>query len=464
MNFPKLSCRKSLLLSLFLLLTSCAKESEKPANGVIAVVNGVSITKREMVRRIELTPVPGFHRHKDRSKRVLDMLIDEITLSQWAKAQGFEDSPEYKEAIKFIEQQAMIRELFFTEIRSNAVPDSQKIDLALRKSMLRLTVQTMVTENKEIADKWRKRMDSGKTFKDLTEDYKGDPAIKIKDLSLHWGDGSVPIQVENVAYQTAVGESSDVIKLANAYAVLYVEHIAQDVFLTPYAVNMKQLQIKEVLRARKETVLANEYVSRLMKPLSVEQMGDGLEEVVKFIKKRVELNENNGFPLAQIMNEELTLSDDLDLSLPVIKTPDFVWTGNDVTVLLRNYNYPIDKSSSASLRKTMTEFLKSTVTDYYLAARAGQNGLQSAERVTEDVHIWSRYFLSFIGLSAFSDSDSVLNDKEAIVRHVKALREKAAIEINHDFLESIKLTGIPMVTVWKNRFNKHLAAPPLVKY
>lgn len=464
MNFPNLIRRKSLAMLLFLLLFACAEESEKLVNDVVAVVNGVPITKREMVRRIELTAIPGIHRHKNRNKRALDMLIDELTLSQWATEQGFEDSPNYKEAVAFIEQQAMIRELFFEEIRRNAVPDSQNIDLALKKSMVRLTVQTLVTENKDVADKWSELINSGKTFKDLMEDYEVNDGKKIKSWLIHWGDGTVPIQVENAAYEIGVDETSTVIKLDNSFVILHVENAAQDVILTPYDVIKKQSQIKEVLRARKETVLANEYVSKLMQPITVQQKGEGFEAVVKFIERRLELNKNDELPLAQIMNEELTLSDDLDLSLPVIKTPDFVWNGKDVAVLLRNYNYPINKSSRASLSKTMTDFLKSAVTDHYLAARAEQNGLQSAERVKGDVQIWSRYFLSLKGLSALTDTDSTRNDKEAIAKQVKALREGAVIEINHDLLESIELTGIPMLTVWKNRFSKHLVAPPLVQF
>ena len=392
------------------------------------------------------------------------MLIDELTLSLMAKEQGFEDSPDYKEAIDFIEQQALIRELFFEEIRSKAVPDSQNIDLALRKSLIRLTVKALMTEEKHITDKWLKLIKSGTTFEELIRESEGDSRIQITGLSFHWGDGAVPIQVENAAYRLRVGETSAVLKLPNSFAILYVEDAAQDVILSPYEVSKKQSQIKQVLRARKETILANEYVSKLMKPITVEQKGDGLEAVVKFFERRLALIENDELPLAQIMNEELTLSDEIDLSLPVIKTPGFVWNGNDVAVLLRNYNYPIIKNSRASLRKTMTDFLKSAVTDHYLAVRAEQIGLQSAERVREDVQMWSRYFLSQKGLSAFADHDTTRNDRESIDRQVKALRERAQIEINHDFLESIELTGIPMIAVWKNRFNQHLAAPPLVQY
>ncbi|MCH8305771.1 MAG: hypothetical protein IIB94_11660 [Candidatus Marinimicrobia bacterium] len=77
--------------------------------------------------------------------------------------------------------------------------------------------------------------------------------------------------------------------------------------------------------------------------------------------------------------------------------------------------------------------------------------------------MWSRYFLSLKGLRAMADNDSTMNDRE-IARQVKALRESAEIKINHDFLKSIELTGIPMVAVWKNRFNQHLAVPPLIQY
>lgn len=458
-----MSYRKILVISAILLLVSCEKKTDQIIEEVVAVVNGVPIIKSEMVRRIELTAIPGIHKHKDRNKRALDMLIDELTLSQLAKERGLEDSPDYKEAIKFIEQQSLIRELFFEEIRTNAAPDSQIIDLALRKSLIRMTVKTLVTEDENIAENWIKFKKSGGNFKDLLKESEGDSMIRIGGSSFHWGDGTAPFQVEISAYQTAVGEMSGILKLPNGFAVLYVEHASQDIILTPYQVSIKHSQVKEVLQARMESVLADDYVSKLMKPVTVKQKGDGLEAVIKFIERRLELNEDDESPLSQIMNEELTISDDIDLSLPVIKTPDFMWDGHDVTVMLRNYNYPIDKSSRASLRKTMTDFLKSSVTDHYLAVRAKQIGLQSADRVKEDVKMWSTYFLSIKGLGSFANEDSTLN-KEGIIRQVKALRDMAEIEIKHDYLDRIELTGIPMITVWNNRFNQHLAVPPLMKY
>lgn len=458
-----MSCRNLLVILPFLLLVSCEKKSDPITVDVVAVVNGTPITKREMVRRIELTAVPGIHKHKDRNKRALDMLINELTLSQLAKEHGLEDSPDYKKSIKFIEQQSMIRELFFEKIRANAAPDSQIIDLTLRKSLIRMTVKTLVTEEKSIADKWIKFIKSGGMFNDLIKESESDSRIRIGGSSFHWGDGTVPFQVEDGAYQTAAGEMSDILNLPNGFAILYVENVAQDVILTPYALSTKQSQIKEVLQARRESVLADEYVAKLMNSITVKQKGDGLEAVIKFIQKRLELTKDNESPLSNIMNQELTLSDDADLSLPVIKTPDFVWNGHDVTVLLRNYNYPIDKSSRGSLRKTMTEFLKSAVTDHYLALRAENIGLQSAERVKDDVKTWGTYFLSLKGLSTFAREDSTL-DKEGVKSRVKALRETAQIEIKHNILEGIELTGIPMIVVWNNRFNQHLATPPLMKY
>ena len=447
-----------------MLSVSCEKKADTIIEEVIAVVNGATITKREMIRRIELTAVLGIHKYKDRNKRVLDMLIDELILSQYGKEQGFEDSPDYKEAIEFIEQQSLIRELFFEEIRTNAAPDSRIIDLALKKSLIRMTVKTIVTEEKNIADKWTKFIKSGGNFSDLLKESESDTRIQIGGSSFHWGDGTAPFPVEKAAYQTAVGGMSGILKLPNGYAILYVENAAQDIILSPYEVSIKQLQVKEVLKARMESVLADDYVIKLLKSVTVKQKGEGLEAVINFIQRRLELNEDDETPLAKIMNKELTLSDENDLFQPVIMTTDFIWNGHDITVLLRNYNYPIDKSSRASLRKSMAEFLKSSVTDHYLAERAKQVGLRSAERVKEDVKMWSTYFLSIKVLSEFATDDSTMNDREAVVRKVKALREVARIEVKNDYLKKIELTGIPMIVVWNNRFNQHLAVPPLMKY
>ncbi len=65
------------------------------------------------------------------------------------------------------------------------------------------------TENQAIAEKWIQYIDSGKTFNELVEESTNNPFIRLNNSSFHWGDGTVPLEIENIAYQLKLGESSD---------------------------------------------------------------------------------------------------------------------------------------------------------------------------------------------------------------------------------------------------------------
>ena len=70
---------------------SCTRKKDQIAPETLALVNGVPITKEELVKRLELTPLPEFHKKGGRNKRALNLLIDELVVSQWAQEQGLGD-------------------------------------------------------------------------------------------------------------------------------------------------------------------------------------------------------------------------------------------------------------------------------------------------------------------------------------------------------------------------------------
>ncbi len=146
------------------------KRADDPSQHEIAVINGASITKEELIRRLELTPLPEFHKPGGRNKRALNLLIDELVVSQWAKGQGLEDSPGYKEAIDFVKQQAMTRELFFEEIRNRAEPDPQQNEEILPKSLQRVTVDVLFTRDESTADEWNQELQQGASFDEVVKD------------------------------------------------------------------------------------------------------------------------------------------------------------------------------------------------------------------------------------------------------------------------------------------------------
>ncbi|MEE9572297.1 MAG: hypothetical protein V3W20_04575, partial [Candidatus Neomarinimicrobiota bacterium] len=210
-----------------------------------------------------------------------------------------------------------------------------------------------------------------------------------------------------------------------------------------------------------ESHLANEYVDRLLTHLNITQRATGFVVVMRYIDKKMFADSENmiQFPLAY--NEEIQFP---DLHLPVLETPDFIWTGKDILNILRKYNFPINTKNSKTLQNTLTSFLKIAVRDRYLAQRAEQLGLGSKKRVQEETKIWGRYFLYINGIHVFIASDSTTKNIINISNWISELRANAQITINNDLLEEIELTGIPMIVFWNNDISRQLAAPPLMEF
>lgn len=414
--------------------------------------------------RLELTILPEFHKLKGRNNRVLDILIDELVVSQWAEREDLTASPEYQEALDFTEQQALIRELFFEELKNRAEPDSNNIHQALQKSLQQLSIQILFTENQDIGDKWRQSLHTEKTFAELVKESSDNPFIYINNSSFHWGDGTVPISIENIAYQLKLGESSDLLELNDVYLIFTINNKMQDIILTEYDYSLKWQRVKQVLQARTESRLANEYVDRFLTHLGITQRATGFLEVSRYIEDKLGVSSESAVPHPPITRKESPAPLDYNLELPVVETPDYTWTGKNVLSIIRKYNYRVNSKSSKVLRSNLTQFLKGAVRDQYLAERAKQLGLESKTRVKQDVRMWGRYFLYLQGVTTFVERDTSLTNSAMIANRIMELRRDAQITINHDLLETIELTGIPMLAFWNGGITRQLAVPPLMEF
>ena len=440
------------------------KRADDPSQHEIAVINGASITKEELIRRLELTPLPEFHKPGGRNKRALNLLIDELVVSQWAKEQGLEDLPGYKEAIDFVKQQAMIRELFFEEIRNRAEPDPQQTDETLHKSLQRVTVDVLFTRDESTADEWNKELQQGVSFDELVKEFEWHLSVRFSEQSFHWGDGTVPIPLEKMAYRLNVGEASGLIELPTGFAVLTVTNRTQDIFLIPYERVQKRDQVQQVLQARQETILANQYVERMLTPLGITQKAHGFQAVVGFLMAHRNFTTSDSVVSMSTYDVEFPRTEEHDLSLSVVVAPGLTWDGMEILSHIKKYKYPLSTGNRMELMAGLTRFLKITVRDYYLAKRARELGLEVHPRVKRDLATWSRYFLYLKGVETFQRS-AIENERYADLNSwLEELTTQADINVNSSLLKSIELTGIPMLTVWDTDAGKRLVTPPLVSF
>ena len=134
-----------------------------PVAEVVAEVNGVTITKAKLVPRLELTTMLKSSPGVDLVDEALSILIDEILVSQWAKINDLHQNEDYYNRTFFTRRQALIRELYYLEIRGQSIPSQSEIEDALQKSPQKLTIGILLTQEHAIANEWDKLKRAGKS-------------------------------------------------------------------------------------------------------------------------------------------------------------------------------------------------------------------------------------------------------------------------------------------------------------
>ncbi|MCH8327123.1 MAG: hypothetical protein IID15_01195, partial [Candidatus Marinimicrobia bacterium] len=197
---PKIRAHQLRYLTLTVFIIGCMAKDTGDIDEIVAVVNGDSITRRDFILRIEMTILPGNDRWADRNERLLNIMIDELVVGQWAEQEEFELPPAYDEQLQFITQQASIRELYRLEFENLPEVDSVLIVQAVEKSSTELSIQTMFTESEGISMDWQEATNQGQTFSELLTGGSQNPAIHIGQSTIRWGDGDVPEKIEALAY------------------------------------------------------------------------------------------------------------------------------------------------------------------------------------------------------------------------------------------------------------------------
>ena len=261
-----------------------------PVAEVVAEVNGVTITKAQLVSRLELTTMLKSSPSMDIVDEALSILIDEILVSQWAETNDFHQNEDYYKRISFTRRQALIRELYYLEIRNQSVPSQGEIDDVFQKSLQQLTIGILLTQDLGISSEGNLLIGGGETYEEIKEIYDGNIYVQDSVLAFHWGGSDVPRQMQEISFDTKVGGVSDIFKVPFGFGILSVRSRITDIFINTYGHNQNRQEISKIIQARKEDVFASMYTEKLLKNIIVQQIGSGFKEVSGYLASRGNLN------------------------------------------------------------------------------------------------------------------------------------------------------------------------------
>ncbi len=457
-----------MFFSLGLLLLSyfygCSKENNIADDKIIATVNDQYIVLDDFVKRLELTPLQGTNK-TNRKQKALDICIDEHLVSHWAQQNQIDQNPGFIETLELINKRTLIRELFYHEVRELIKPDSVELHEAFIQSLFRNDVVGLYTENQTIVDEWKELINSNYSFSKILQKWGNDSQVRIDSASFHWGDGAVPVLIDKAAYSIEPGEYSDIIKLPQGHGLLFVKNRVQDKFLTQDQIPLKQQEVLTVLKARMETIRANEYVKNLMAGKHVTTKAEGVSELIRVLQPYVKGTTINELLISFSQDTSLSLNTEINrLDLPVIVTPDFTWSIRETIKILYQYNFPHQESNEQSLIKNIIQLLKNAVRDEYLYRKALELDLNKSLAAQKDYGLWKRYLLYRKGVSTFIANVDPDNRRKVLTAWLNSLRKDAEIRVNNQLLNSVNYTGIQMLTFWNDNSSLQLAVPPLIDF
>ncbi|MCH8327122.1 MAG: hypothetical protein IID15_01190, partial [Candidatus Marinimicrobia bacterium] len=252
---------------------------------------------------------------------------------------------------------------------------------------------------------------------------------------------------------------SEVVAINDGFVIFKITGFEKEMIMTESGYSAKWLAVKKQLRSRQVDREARKYITAMMTTKNIIQRAAGFQEVSGYLEEQLRDNPSRSEENALGEMDETSFLPDFDLALPTVETPDFTWTGEDVLLLVRNYNYRLPANDPDALRSNLTGFLKGATRDHYLNERAMRRGIASNARVKNDTRMWTRHFLFRIGIRELWGQGA---DSSTVANKIARLRESAQIRVNQEVLEKIALTNIAVLAYWSTDIARHLAVPPLI--
>ena len=202
--------------------------AQEPLSGVIATVNGTDITQHDLVLLSEtlgaqLERIP----EQVRMQVLLDVLIDQVLLSEAAKLKGVEQSGSYRQRMSYYSRQAL-RDAYVGTVLAEKITDTELAaryaeEIAKLPPEEEARARHILVETEEEAKAVVESARGGADFAELAKEKSTGPsAVDGGDLNYFTADRMVP-EFSTVAFALEVGAISDPVKTQFGWHVIKLE-------------------------------------------------------------------------------------------------------------------------------------------------------------------------------------------------------------------------------------------------
>lgn len=203
-----------------------------PKSRTLAKVNGKAITVGEFETR--LSKMPAYYKAlaSQRKKDFLDDMISEQLMYKEAIKRGLNRDKEVKELIEEARSKILVAKLLETEGKKTAVSEEKiKEFYQMHKddfvTPLKMRASHIMVDTEAEAKEVQQKLNAGGDFAQLAKEYSKDPSKDRGGDIGYFVKGQLMPQIEEVALNLRVGETSDIIRTKFGYHIIRMTEIIE---------------------------------------------------------------------------------------------------------------------------------------------------------------------------------------------------------------------------------------------
>lgn len=438
----KLICYTVLLL--LVLMYQCG--SGKNSSPTVAKIGDRVITADEFAEAYEFSSrqITSLEKSKARMA-VLDQMTKRIVLAKQAEKMelGTTDTV-MQRALDLYRRQAINRELYQKYVRKLVTVIEDEEREAFKRSQKTLYVKHYVSSSeKEIQE----LLQGFRPFQHYPV-YPGANTIQTEAFGpvdlITWNDS--PEEIEELLYNLPLGEYSEPLMVKEKYHVFQVVDYEEQVVIRDSEFQANRESIHGILRKRKESRLAKQFVQSVMESENLVIKADALNGLTDVIWQNRPTDNNQ--QLNYIPDEEIKFVNDDKQNLA--GEPIAVFESGTMTVADILFNYKvrpqqISYESELSLRESLKNVVALYVREWVFSEKGIYEKLDKKPSVKKEERIRREYLLTRkIVNKLYRDSDDKFKDDaefgEFLAEYVTDLKKQTNIQIFNEQLMAVNTT------------------------
>lgn len=362
------------------------------APDALVKVDREQIRRDEFIRSILLMPRYDPRRKGEAAIRQhLNSLVENKLLARYARRLGLDQDPRIQRRMKWIEQNAMVEQLYREVVRDRVRITEVELRQAFVKYNTQIHARHLFARSEQEAWELYERLQQGADWDSLARHLFKDAELAENGGDLGWFKfGDMDPDFEAACYELPVGQISEPVRTRFGWHIIRVENRKVNPILAEHDFAKNYKKLERIVRSRKENALANQFVKELMEPLEVRAKGRAFAFLLEKAKAYF------GDPLEQKQLPAQPLRDQQVASFAEMMEP----FRDEVLVEFRGGHWTIGdfldrlEAMPPAERPRINSFnglkrgIKWMIRDEFLAREARKRGLQHHPYVRSEVTLW----------------------------------------------------------------------------